>query len=359
MHIQKTLFIMKFLTKSIYFKSDCRQILSRKRFCSSSGQNIGQYIRHIVAGCSYQHTSFPIVQNSKGYFEKKDKICKIKKKNKMADTVQYYTKNGVPPYVWMSPVHTQHKESIRLRGCPYAPIHLDAHICLDSPCMFGCPCMFECSLCLNAPCMFGQPQCLDVPICLDAPCTYTTQRKDTLSDKGGVHMPPYIWTPPVHKQHKESMLCQTKGVSICPHRFRCHHLLGYHLYVGLPPLCLDAAICLDAPTVCLNATLCLNTPICLDTLYVWMSPYVWTPSYVWMPTCMFGHTPCLHSPYVWVPPIFGHPSVWLDIPTCLDTPCMFGCPPNVWPPPVCLDVGIQTYGSVQMYEGHPNIQGVI
>ena len=28
-------------------------------------------------------------------------------------------------------------------------------------------------------------------------------------------MPPYIWMPPVHAQHKESMLCQTKGVSIC------------------------------------------------------------------------------------------------------------------------------------------------
>ena len=192
--------------------------------------------------------------------------------------------------------------------------------------------------------------------CLDAPCTYTTQRKDTLSDKGGVHMPPYICMPPVHKQHKESMLCQTKGVSICPHRFRCHHMLGYHLCVGMPPLCLDAAICLDAPPVCLNATLCCNTPICLDTpvcldvpicldifiyldahLYVWTYPICLHSSYVWMPL------------YVWVSSIFGHPPVWLDIPTCLDTPCMFGCPPYVWLPPVCLDVGIQTYGSVQMY----------
>ena len=191
--------------------------------------------------------------------------------------------------------------------------------------------MFGCSLCLNAPSMFGQPQCLD------APCTYTTQRKDTLSDKGGVHMPPYIWMPPVHKQHKESMLCQTKG---CPYA----------------PIDLDATICLDAPPVCLNATLCLNTPICLDTpvcldvpicldtficldahLYFWTYPIYLHSPYVWLPL------------YVWVPPIFGHPSVWLDIPTCLDTPCKFGCPPYVWLPPVCLDVGIQTYGSVQMY----------
>ena len=60
----------------------------------SSRQNIGQYNEHITAGCSYQHTSFPtvlrvhIVQNSKEYFEKMDKIFKIKKwKFKMADIV--------------------------------------------------------------------------------------------------------------------------------------------------------------------------------------------------------------------------------------------------------------------------------
>ena len=110
-------------------------------------------------------------------------------------------------------------------------------------------------------------------------------------------MPPYICIPPVHKQHKESMLCQTKGVSICPHRFRCHHMLGYHLYVGMPPLCLDAAICLDAPPVCLNATLCLNTPICLDTpvcldvlhmfgfpLCVWM----WVSKHMAVSKCIRG-----------------------------------------------------------------------
>ena len=141
-------------------------------------------------------------------------------------------------------------------------------------------------------------------------------------------MPPYICMPPVHKQHKESMLCQTKGVSICPHRFRCHHMLGYHLYVGMPPLCLDAAICLDAPPVCFNATLCLNTPICLDT-----------PVCLDVPICLDTFI-CLDAHlYVWTYPI----------PTCLDTPFMFGCPPYVWLPPVCLDVGIQTYGSVQMY----------
>ena len=69
--------------------------------------------------------------------------------------------------VWMPPVHTQHKERIlcqrkevstcphtsacplyinntkkacfvRLRGCPYTRIHLDATICLDTTCMLGC-----------------------------------------------------------------------------------------------------------------------------------------------------------------------------------------------------------------------------
>ena len=44
------------------------------------GQNIGQFIRHLTAGCTYQHT----VQNS-GIFWKMAKIFKIKKKNKMAD----------------------------------------------------------------------------------------------------------------------------------------------------------------------------------------------------------------------------------------------------------------------------------
>ena len=162
--------------------------------------------------------------------------------------------------------------------------------------------------------MFGCPHIFGW--CLDAPCTYTTQRKDTLSDKGGVHMPPYICMPPVNKQHKESMLCQTKGVSICHHRFRCHHMLGYHLCVGMPPLCLDAAIWLEAPPVCLNTPICLDTPVCLDVpicldifiyldahLYVWTYPICLNSPYVWMPL------------YVWVPPIFGHPSVWLDIPT--------------------------------------------
>ena len=220
-----------------------------------------------------------------------------------------------------------------------------------------------------------------------------------------VWMPPCIlddvWMPAVHIQHKESMCCQTKGVSICPHIFGCPicldapcmygcpHMVGHHPYVWMPPVCLDTPhvwiplyighphifqcpcmfghprvwmppVCLDNPhmfgchPVCLDAPICLNAPIC-----------------VWMITCMFGcchmfgHPPvCLDAPicldaslYVWMPPyiwmppcMFGHP-LSLDVPYVWITPCMFGYPtcfgtpcmfkhPYVWMPPVCFDTPI-------------------
>ena len=132
--------------------------------------------------------------------------------------------------VWMPPVHTQHKACfVTLRQCPYAPIHLDA------PCMFGCP------------------SCLDTPICLDAPHMFEPPAL-CLGD---------VWMPPVHTQQIESMLCHTKGVSICPHTFgcpcmfRCPCMFGHHPYVWMPPLVFG------------------------HPLYVWMSPYVWMhPRYV-------------------------------------------------------------------------------
>ena len=187
MHIQKTLFIMKFLTKSIYFISDHHQILSRKRFCSSSRQNIGQYIRHIVAGCSYQHTSFPIVQNSKGYFEKKkwDKICKIKKKNKIAEIQDGRYSSGLYKKKCCAPstYTTQRKHQTKgVSICPHT---------FGCPHMFGCPCIFGCSLCLNA------------PVCLDSP---------------NVWMPPYIWMMfgcplYIHNTNKGYFVRQRR----CPH----------------------------------------------------------------------------------------------------------------------------------------------
>ena len=87
---------------------------------SSSQQNIGQYIGHLAAVCSYQHTSFPtilrvhIVQNSKEFIEIWIKYLKLKK-NKMVEIQDgryssgFYKKMacphmlGCPLYVWMSP----------------------------------------------------------------------------------------------------------------------------------------------------------------------------------------------------------------------------------------------------------------
>ena len=120
------------------------------RFCSSSGQNIGQYIGHIAAGCSYQHNSCPtvlrvhIVQNSKEYFEKWMRYLKLKK-NKMVKIQDgrygsgLYKKMVCPPHVWMPPVHIKYKESMfcQTKGVSIYPIHLDA------PCMLGCPSLLD------------------------------------------------------------------------------------------------------------------------------------------------------------------------------------------------------------------------
>ena len=86
--------------------------------------------------------------------------------------------------------------------------------------------------------------CVDTLICLDA-----------------LH----IWMPPVHTQHKESMLCHTKG---CPYAPMC----GHPLYVKIAPCMFE----------------CLH--ICGHPLYVWMLP-------VCLDALMFGH-----PPYVWMPP---------------------------------------------------------
>ena len=158
----------------------------------------------------------------------------------MADIVQDCTKKVFPPYVWIPPVYTQHKESMlcQTKGVSICPIHLDAPICLNAPCMLGCPHMFGYPLYVwmapyaslyvwmplygRVPPMFGCPlyawtphmfRCS--PICLDD-----------------------VWMPPVHTKHKEMMLCQTKGVSIFPHTFGCPHMFG----------CLP--VCLDNPHVC-------------------------------------------------------------------------------------------------------------
>ena len=121
------------------------------------------------------------------------------------------------------------------------------------------------------------------------------------------------------------MLCQTKGLSICP-----IHL--YAPYVWMPLVCMDAPIWLDAPIVC------------LDAQYVWMAacmfgcpPYVLMPSYVWMPLYVLDPHMFGCPPLCWIPHMF----VWLLYvwtPTiCLDVPPTFGCH--------------HTFGSIQTYRG--------
>ena len=127
------------------------------------------------------------------------------------------------------------------------------------------------------------------------------------------------------------------------------HIFGYHLYVSMSPICLDIPTCLDAPCMleCPHMfgcpPVCLDVPIC-SSIYVWMPLYVWTspvcldaPLYVLM---IFG---CLLYTHNTKKACFvrlrGCPyaPIHLDVPICLDAPCMFRWPPYVWTPPICLD----------------------
>ena len=123
---------------------------------------------------------------------------------------------------------TQRKHSLSdLGGIHMPPIHCTAPICLDA---FIC---LDTTICLDAslyvwttPCMFGFPLYAWTPLLyLDVPLYVQTTP---------VFTPPYVWMPPVHTQYKGSMLCQTVGVSICPHTF-VHH-----------PVCLNTPLCSDA-----------------------------------------------------------------------------------------------------------------
>ena len=200
---------------------------------------------------------------------------------------------GCPLYIY----DTKKACFVRLRGCPYAPMHLDALICLDAPCMFRCPYIFGCSPCMFGCChMFGWPHLY-------------------------VWMLPYVWTPPMF------------GCPICldtPH-------------VWMPPICSDTPICLDSPM--------FGCPLYLDTaLYNWM-PAIWlaVSLYVWMPHKCMGH------PKVWgtskhrggIQMYGGHPYIWghMDTPSVWQSMLSFCC--------VCR-VSIQT--SSKHTGGHPNIQ---
>ena len=104
---------------------------------------------------------------------------------------------GFPLYIH----NTKKACFVRLRGCIYVPIQLDAPICSDAPCMFDAPHVWM------AHCIFGCPPYASLYV-LTLPYIW---------------VPPYVWMPPVHTQHKESMLCQTRGLPV--------HMFGCPLYI--------------------------------------------------------------------------------------------------------------------------------
>ena len=163
-----------------------------------------------------------------------DKIYKIKKKQDGRYSSGLYKKMfGCPLYIQ----NTKKACFVRFRGCPYAPIHLDA------PCMFRCCHMFGWPTCMFGHPMFGHPHMFGCPLmlrcslCLDTPL-YGQMPPHVWTPPCMFGFPPYVWLPPVHIQHKESMLCLTKGVSICPHTFGCPHMSG------CLPVYLDATNCM-------------------------------------------------------------------------------------------------------------------
>ena len=294
---------------------------------------------------------------------------------------------------------------VRLRGCPYAPIHFDAPICLDGPLYVWMPpiCL---PVCLDIPHMFGCPCIVGHLLCLDDPCML-----------GHPHMlscPPYVWMmfgcPLYIHNTKKGCFVRLRRCPYAPIHFDAPICLDGPLYVWIPPVCLDASHMFGHPHIFGCPPVCLDTPhVCTPhmfgcPLYVWVPP-IWTPLnmvgcphmfgkplYVWMPSI------CLAGPlYIWMPPICldtlisldAHLYVWTPplfaLPICLDAPCMFGCPlfghpsiwldaPHDWKPPVCLDV-LHMFGcppicldaakcmvaskgrrDIQTYGGCPNIQ---
>ena len=206
--------------------------------------------------------------------------------------------------------------------------------------------------------------------------------------------------PPVHTQQKHSMLCQTKGVAICPHTFGCPLYINntkkacfvrlrgcpYAPYIWMPPVCMDAPCMFRychmfwmLPPVCLNTPVCLDAPICLDGTPVCLDAHIClnTPICSWMPSCMIGQPHVCTPPYVWMSPcMFG------CSPICLDTARCMGTSKGMRDPQTCLDIllyGVHMdsppyvtkhapymcwmlYSMIwghlpNIHEGHPNIQG--
>ena len=196
---------------------------------------------------------------------------------------------------------------VTLRGV-HVPHMWTPPVCLDGPCMFECPHMYGHFMYVWMPLMCGHPHVFEYP------AVY-------LGD---------VWMPPVHTQHIETMLCHTKGVSICPHTFGFPHMYGCTLFVWMAPcmfecplLCLDTPCMFGSPICFDTAPVCLDAPICLDA-----------PLYVWMPTCLDVWTPLVCLDNVWMPPYIHNTkkACFVTLRECpygpihLDAPCMFGCP---------------------------------
>ena len=111
---------------------------------------------------------------------------------------------GIPPYAWMPPLcfNTTHMFGWLLY------IWMHPYVCILQY-------VWTPPICLNALLyVWMSPYVCTLPVCLDG-----------LMFGCSLHVwtPPVclhdVWMPPVHTQHKESMLCHTKGVSICAHTF--------------------------------------------------------------------------------------------------------------------------------------------
>ena len=125
-----------------------------------------------------------------------------------------------------------------------------------------------------------------------------------------------IWTPlyvwimfgcPMHTQHKESMLCHTKGVSYAPIHLDAHCMFGCP-HVWTPPYVM-------MPNMFEHTAVCFSD--------VWMPLYIHNTK----KACYVTLKGCPYAPYIWMSTyVWMHP-VCLNAPICLDTPCMFWMPP--------------------------------
>ena len=210
--------------------------------------------------CSFEFCT--VCSETAGNIAKQPALLKLLETwlNSLLQCVQYivlYTSNAIPLLAAAEILLGQNLLHGIGRHAGMLPACLDTPIWLYALHMFGCP------ICLDTPTYVWMP-----PVCFDD-----------------------VWMPPVHTQHKESMLCQTKEVSICPHTFVCPICLDAPCMLGFPhmfewsPVYLDAHLYVQMPTCMFGHPHMLgHPPVCLDAPYIWMHPlYIWMPPYVWTP----------------------------------------------------------------------------